>query len=155
MVSQIIIEAIVFSEPIMKVAPSGVDYLEMKCGLFNIKGVGPQELTSVDCTLWNNPFLARQVLEMGLQKKDRILISGKLTLKKYLGKLCLRIYIQDLTLLSRAIVSYKNEEHTAEDIDFSIVNGNTIGEFNTDPVKFVNKENVLNKDDNEVSDDEF
>lgn len=154
MVSTLTTEAIVFSEPVMKVAPNSMEYLEMKIGLFNIKEHGAQEFTNVDCTLWSNPNLAKQIIEMNLMKSDRILVSGKFTLKKFYGKLKLRIYIHDLTLLKRNTITYKNEEYEPEDIDFSILN-DSVDEINTEPIKFVNKNGILDKDKVEINDDEF
>lgn len=154
MVSQLTTEAIVFSEPVMKVAPNTMEYLEMKIGLFNIKEHGSQEFTYVDCTLWSNPNLAKQIMEMNLQPSDRILVSGKFTLKKLHGKLKLRIYIHDLTLLKRNTVAYKNVEYEAEDIDFSIIS-NSVEEINTEPVKIINKQNVLDNDKYELKNEEW
>jgi hypothetical protein len=152
MISQLIVEVAVFTKPEMKTAPNGSEYLSMGVGLFDIKEAGPQSFTRVDCTLWSNPNLAQRIMEMDLEPRDRVLISGKFSVKKLHGKQKLRLYINDLTLLNRAIVSYKNGDCEMENIDYSILEDN-VQVFDTENVKFVEKRYVDKPDDLENNED--
>lgn len=133
MISNLTVEAVVFDKPKMKMAPNGQEFLSMQIGLFNIKERGAQEFTYVECTLWSNPNLAKRIIEMDVEPRDRVLVNGKLNLKKVYGRLKMRLYIYDFTLLARATYSTKNVEHEMENIDYSIFNED-VTVFDTTPV---------------------
>jgi hypothetical protein len=153
LISNLTVEAVVFQKPIMKIAPNGQEFLSTQIGLFNIVENGKQEFTYVECTLWSNPNLAKRIIEMDLEPRDRVLVNGKLTLKKVYGRLKLRLYIYDFTLLSRATVSSKNSEHDIENIDYSILNDN-VEVFDVTPVIMVDDEGYIEKKET-VSSEEF
>lgn len=152
MVSVLTTEAIVFVKPEIKIHPNGAEYLAMGAGLFELKDAGAQGFTKLDCTLWSNPNLAKKIMEMDLQPRDRVLLSGKLNLKKFYGKLQLKMYIYELTLLARGTTTTKNVEFEMENIDYSILENN-VEVFDTSEVKFQEKRFVDKPDDLENNDD--
>jgi hypothetical protein len=146
LISNLTVEAVVFEKPKMKIAPNGQEFLSTQIGLFNIVENGKQEFTYVECTLWSNPNLAKRIIEMDLEPRDRVLVNGKLTFKKIYGRLKLRLYIYDFTLLSRATVSSKNTEHDIENIDYSILN-DKVEVFDTTPVVIKDFDEMIEKEE--------
>jgi hypothetical protein len=156
LISNLTVEAIVFDKPKMKLAPNGQEFLSMQIGLFNIKeNSGAQEFTYVECTLWSNPNLAKRIIEMDVEPRDRVLVNGKLNLSKYRGRPKMRLYIYDFTLLSRATYSTKNVEHEMENIDYSIFN-DKVEVFDTTPVVIETPEEFIeDKIEKTVTSEEF
>jgi hypothetical protein len=152
LISNLTVEAVVFEKPSMKIAPNGQEYLSTKLGMFNIRDNTKQEFTYLDCTLWSNPNLAKMIIEMDVEPRDRVLVNGKLNFKRINGRLKLRLYIYDFTLLSRATISTKNTEHEIENIDYSILNDN-VEVFDTNPVMFKTNEDF--KDEETFGSEEF
>lgn len=153
MISELITEAVVFVEPKMNVAPNGLEYLSLGLGLFDIKQTGQQTFTRLDCTLWDNVALSQKIMLMDLGERDRVLVSGKFSIKKYKNTTRLRLYIHDLSLLSKATVSNKEVEFEMENIDYSILEDN-MKAFDTDNVQFQEKR-FIDKADDLASNDDF
>lgn len=152
MISVLTTEAVVFVKPEMKIHVNGTEYMTMGVGLFELKEAGPQGFTKLDCTLWSNPNLAKRIMEMELEPRDRVLLNGKLTIKKFHGKVQLRMYIYELTLLARGTASTKNVDYEMENIDYSVLENN-VQVFDTDNVKFQEKRFVDKPDDLENNDE--
>lgn len=141
MISSLTTEAIVFEPPQMKIAPNGNEYLALGLGLFDIKETGAQSFTKLECTLWSNPNLAKRIMEMNLEPRDRVLVAGKFTIKKVHSRPKLRLYIYELTLLSKTTSSTKNNAYNPENIDYSILIDD-VEVFNTEPVVLRDYEDV-------------
>lgn len=152
MVSVLTTEGIILDTPVVKVAPNGNEYLSVTLGLFDIRESGPQTYTKLECTLWSNPNLVKRIVEMGIDPRDRVLVTGKFTIKKIYGKQKLRLYINDFVLLSKANVSTKNTEHEIINIDDSILNNVEV--FDTRPVKLNDYEDIGDKPE-ETGSEEF
>lgn len=144
MVSVLTTEGIVFDKPVVKIAPNGLEYLSVTIGLFDIKETGPQTFSKLECTLWSNPNLLKRIVEMGVEIRDRVLVTGKFTIKKVYGRNRMRLYIHDFVLLSKGTMSAKNTEHELINIDDSLINNVEV--FNTEPVKVVDYEALDNKE---------
>lgn len=145
MISILTTEAIVFQKPQMKLAPNGQEFLTMQIGLFNIRETGAQEFTFCECTLWSNPNLAKRIIEMDVNVKDRVLITGKLNFKKFRSLLKLRLYIHEFTLLNRAPSLTKNVEQEMEDIDYSFLN-DKVEVFETEAIAYTPNEDYIEKE---------
>ena len=152
MVSVLTTEGIIFDKPVVKIAPNGLEYLSVTVGLFDIKETGPQTFSKLECTLWSNPNLLKRIVEMGVEIRDRVLVTGKFTIKKVYGRNRMRLYIHDFVLLSKGTVSNKNTEHEIINIDDSIINNVEV--FETEPVKVRDYEAFDNKEI-ETSSEEF
>lgn len=152
MVSILTTEGIIFDTPVVKIAPNGLEYLSVTLGLFDIKETGAQTFSKLECTLWSNPNLVKRIVEMGIEPRDRVLVTGKFTIKKIYGKPRMRLYIHDFVLLSKGTVSNKNTEHEIINIDDSILNNVEV--FEMTPVR-LNDYDDMGANPEETSSEEF
>ena len=153
MISQLTVECVVFSPPELKVTPAGVEYLSMVTGLFDVKEAGAQEFTKLDCTLWGNPNLARRIMEMDLGSRDRVLVSGKFSTKKIYGKYKFRLYIHELSLLSRSNTSTKNTDYSIDDMDYTALDGVEV--FDTEAKQPIKYQAVRDEQDDLKNNEDF